>query len=511
MLVAAAAAAVVGVSPLFAADPDALAGLIIAVPELPQELDPQMAVRDVDLALASEMFMGLVTRDAQGRLAPGAAERWDISNDRLTYTFTLRRGLQWSDGVALDAEDFVAGFHHALSPEPRAPFASALLAVQGAEETLAGASRASLGVAATDSRTVRITLKQPSATFLAALALPVAMPVPHRRGERTFGRESPASNGPFMAQPAEGGVTLVKNPKFFAATEVSIPAVSFAVAASSDDAVEMVRSRAAQLTWGFSFMPPPPRARGLKAEAGTDLLFVAVNARKPILNRRENRHALAMTIDREAFVRTSRLENAAPAYTMVPPQLAGPAAFHRAAYAPLTGNMRGAVAEVLLEESQVSRAHPVTFQFRYPKGAATAAFAKTITAGWPRIGITARLQEDEPAAFAEALRRGDFDLALTTWPARSDDAFGFLTPLSRQGGAWNMGGYAEPEFNKRLQAALSEADPAIRPQVTVQAENVVIEDQIILPVVFFTPYRPVAVEGWQPNALGVHPLRYLSP
>lgn len=496
------AAAWGGVSPSIAAD-----ALVIAVPEIPRELDPQLAVRDVDLAAASEMFMGLVTRDAQGKLIPGAAERWDISSDQLTYTFTLRRGMQWSDGASVDAEDFVAGFRHALSPS--APFASALLPIQGAEEALAG-TRAAFGATAADSRTVRITLKHPSATFLATLALPVSMPVPHRRGERTVSRDNPATNGPFMAAPAEQGLTLVKNPRFFAANEVTIPAVTFVPAPSSDDAIEMVRARTAQLTWGFSFMPPPPRARGLKTEAGTDLLFVAVNARRPILNRRENRHALAMTIDREAFVRSSRLENAAPAYTVVPPQLAGAVAFHRAAYAPLTGNMRSAVAEVLLEESQVSRANPTTLQFRYPKGAASAAFAKAVTAGWPRIGINAQLQEDTPAEFAEALRRGDFDLALATWPARAEDAAGFMTPLTLQVGPWNIAGYAEPEFNKRIQAALSETDPVIRPQTLVQAENVLIEDQIILPVVFFTPLRPVAVEGWQPNALGVHPLRYLA-
>ena len=480
--------------------------LVIAVPELPQERDPQLAVRDVDLAAVSEMFMGLVTRDAQGKLIPGAAERWDISSDQLTYTFTLRRAMQWSDGAAVDAEDFVAGFRHALSPA--VPFASALLPIQGAEEALAG-TRASFGVAAPDSRTVRITLKHPSAAFLATLALPVSMPVPHRRGERGFTRDNPASNGPFMAAATEHGLALAKNPRFFAANEVAVPGITFVAASSSDEAIEMVRARTAQLTWGFSFMPPPPRARGLKTEAGTDLLFVAVNARKPILNRRENRHALAMTIDREAFVRSSRLENAAPAYTMVPPQLAGAGAFQRAAYAPLTGNMRSAVAEVLLEESQVSRANPTTLQFRYPKGAATAAFAKAITAGWLRIGINVQLQEDAPAEFADALRRGDFDLALATWPSRAEDAAGFMTPLSLQAGPWNMAGYAEPEFNKRLQAALSETDPVIRPQTLAQAENVLIEDQIILPVVFFTPVRPVAVEGWQPNALGLHPLRYL--
>ena len=168
------------------------------------------------------------------------------------------------------------------------------------------------------------------------------------------------------------------------------------------------------------------------------------------------------------------------------------------------------MAEVLLEESQVSKAHPVALQFRYPKGAAIAAFAKTITAGWARIGINVQLQEDDPADYAEALRTADFDLALATWPARSDDAAGFLLPLSRQAGPWNVAGYAEPEFIKRMAAADAELDPTLRPAALVAAENVVIEDQIILPVVFFTPIRAVNAEGWQANALGIHPLRFLS-
>ena len=485
--------------------------LVVAVPELPREFDPQHASRDVDLAAATEMYMGLVTRDAQGHLVPGAAERWEVSSDQLTYTFTLRRGLQWSDGTSLDAEDFVAGFRHALAPAPLAPFAGALYAIQGAEEVQAGTPKATLGAGAPDSHTVRIILKRPSATFLQTLALPVAMPVPSRRGAKTLERESLASNGAFSAAPTEAGLTLVKNPHFYGAKDVSAAAVTFAVAATSDDAIEMVRKGAANLTWGFTLVPPPRGGtRNLKTEAGYDLLFVAVNARKQLLARRENRHAMAMTIDREAFAKSSRLENAAPAYTMVPPQLAGMAAFHRAAYAPLTGNMRSAVAEVLLEESQVSKAHPAILQFRYPKGAAMAAFAKAITAGWARIGINVQLQEDDPAEYAQALRQGDFDLALATWPARGDDANGFLLPLTRQGGAWNMAGYAEPEFNKRMLAADSEIDPALRPAELVSAENVVIEDQIILPVVFFTPVRPVNAEGWQANALGIHPLRFLS-
>ena len=165
---------------------------------------------------------------------------------------------------------------------------------------MGGAPKVTLGVAAPDSHTVRITLKHRSAT------LPRCAGAARRHAGALRGaaanvteRDSLASNGAFNPVPTEDGLTLAKNPHFFGQRDVKVPAVNFVVAASSDEAYDMVRARTAQLTWGFSFMPPPRSARFTKAEGGSDLLFVAVNAHRPLLAQREVRHALAMTIDRE--------------------------------------------------------------------------------------------------------------------------------------------------------------------------------------------------------------------
>ena len=104
-----------------------------------------------------DLYEGLVTEDARGRLIPGMAERWSVSADGRTWTFHLRAGLRWSNGEPLDAPQIVASFRRAFAPQTAAPFAEQFDAVLHAPEVRAGTlSPARLGIDAPDARTVRV-------------------------------------------------------------------------------------------------------------------------------------------------------------------------------------------------------------------------------------------------------------------------------------------------------------------------------------------------------------------
>ncbi len=66
----------------------------------PGSLDPHQATTTWENSIVGELFMGLTTDDAAGQPIPGAAESWTISEDGLTWTFNLRPGAVWSDGVS---------------------------------------------------------------------------------------------------------------------------------------------------------------------------------------------------------------------------------------------------------------------------------------------------------------------------------------------------------------------------------------------------------------------------
>ena len=99
-----------------------------------QSLDPHLAGGSVDHNVLCTLFEGLLTLDEETLLPrPGAAERWEVSADGLTYTFHLRRDSKWSNGDPLTARDFLLSFRRALTPAFGSEYKDALYPVRGAE------------------------------------------------------------------------------------------------------------------------------------------------------------------------------------------------------------------------------------------------------------------------------------------------------------------------------------------------------------------------------------------
>ena len=88
----------------------------------PDTIDPALNSAVDGATMIIHAFEGLYTLDKDGVPIPGQAESVAISDDGLTYTFTLRDGLKWSDGSALTAEDFVYSWNRAIAPETAADY-----------------------------------------------------------------------------------------------------------------------------------------------------------------------------------------------------------------------------------------------------------------------------------------------------------------------------------------------------------------------------------------------------
>jgi len=97
-----------------------------------RSLDPQAVIGGSGGALLYELFEGLVTEDQNGKLIPGLAESWSRSEDGMTYTFKLRQGLRWSDGVPITAEDFVYSWRRVVDPKNALRGAGTLFPVKNA-------------------------------------------------------------------------------------------------------------------------------------------------------------------------------------------------------------------------------------------------------------------------------------------------------------------------------------------------------------------------------------------
>ena len=164
------------------------------VENIPANLDPQIASAPEDVLACKNLYGGLVRLDAGGQPQPDLAERWTVSPDGLTYTFTLKPGLTYrasrgeQTDYAITAEDFVYAFQRMFSAETGSPYAVEFAAIEGGSAVLAGlAGPEALGVKASGDGTVVFTLSEPDDDFLRKLALPGAMPCDEGFFESTGG------------------------------------------------------------------------------------------------------------------------------------------------------------------------------------------------------------------------------------------------------------------------------------------------------------------------------------
>lgn len=208
------------------------------VDEIPANLDPQVAASAEDIIACYNLYSGLVRRDPSGELVPELAESWTVSSDGLTYTFTIKSGLEYKAArgaatqYAITAEDFVFAFRRVFRAATASPYAAEFAAIENSAEVLAGSvPESALGVEASDDHTLVFHLSEADDNFLAKLTLPGAMPCDEQFFESTrstYGLTSAStlssghfyiynwtSSGLFLRRAAEGSLVdslrLVQN------------------------------------------------------------------------------------------------------------------------------------------------------------------------------------------------------------------------------------------------------------------------------------------------------------
>ena len=173
---------------------------------------------------------GLFENDQYGNLKPSVAENWSVSQDGLTYTYKIRKGVKWytSDGeeyANVTAKDFVTGLKHAADTNSEAIY---LLqnSVKGLNDYLSGANKdfSNVGIKAVDDYTLQYTLSQPEPYWNSKLTYSVTWPV---NGEflkskgKDFGKSTdPTSilyNGPYLlkALTTKSSIEFTKNENYW--------------------------------------------------------------------------------------------------------------------------------------------------------------------------------------------------------------------------------------------------------------------------------------------------------
>lgn len=202
----------------------------------PESLDPAMASQPEEIWLALAAFGGLYGWSADGALVPNLAADCEVSEDGLTCAFTLREGLKWSDGAALDAHDFEYSWKRAADPATGSPFGRRFDVIKGYPSDLAVS-------ASEDGRTLTVELNAPCAFLTELTATPAFFAVPRAAAEAgEWGREAGfACSGPFaLTGWSDGTLSYAKNSDYWDA-DGTIPE-GLSVTFTGDDALAAFQS-----------------------------------------------------------------------------------------------------------------------------------------------------------------------------------------------------------------------------------------------------------------------------
>ena len=491
--------------------------------EEPQTLDPHLAEGVPSANILRDLFEGLTSTAPDGRIMPGAAVHWDISRDGLVYTFYLDPNGRWSNGEPVTAEDFVWSWQRVVNPESGAAYGRMLAPVFNAEAIFAGRMPPEeLGVTALSPTTFQVRLNAPTPYFLGLLTHPTTYPV-HRpslaaHGSRHVRPGNLVSNGAFRLSVWEvrSRIELERNPYYREADRVVIERV--VLYPFEDENSEMARFRAGDLHW--TYQVPNTQFRWLERNMSQALVvapwfgtyFFSFNlTRMPFEDNLSLRRALNLAVDREILTERVTQFGEIPSFQLVPPGLPDYVSAVPE-YAEWSQAEREAEALRLYRQAGYSDVEPLTVELRYNTSENHRKIAVAIAAMWKEVlGVRTRLINEEFRVFLQnRAQRRVTEVFRSGWIGDYQDAFTFLELFHSEHGR-NDAGYNNARFDRLLEQIAAERIPSRRRNLMAEAERILLEDQVVLPVYVYVSKRLVdpRLRGWENNIMDVHLSRHM--
>jgi oligopeptide transport system substrate-binding protein len=486
-------------------------------------LDPHKLSGDWEDRVSGDIFEGLLAYSAEGEAIAGQAESWTVSPDSTVYTFKMREGIMWSDGVPVTANDFVFAFQRLFDPKTAAEYAYLQFTIKNAAAINEGkiTDMSQLGVKAIDDKTLEISLEQPSPYFLKALTHYTAHPLPKHvidaKGEDWVKVENIVTNGPYKPTEWVPGshVQTVKNDKYYGVAELKIDGVKFVTL--EDNAAALKQYRAGefdiltdfpkdQYEWIKTNLPGQARVAPF---AG--LYYYVVNSTKPPFDNANVRKALSMAINREVIGPQILGTGELPAYSWVPPGVSGYETPVMLDWKDMPYNEKVEAAKKLLSDAGFGPDKPLKAQLRYNTNDNHKRIAVAIASMWKPLGVEVELYNTETKVHYDEMQRGQVEIGRAGWLADYNDADNFLF-LLKTGVEHNYGKWSNAEYDKLLEEGNKLTDQAARAETFRKAEKIALDDSAAIPIYYYLSENIVSpkITGFKDNAFDIHRTRWLA-
>jgi oligopeptide transport system substrate-binding protein len=489
----------------------------------PQSLDTHLTSGVPESRLFYALYEGLmVPAPATGNPVLGAAESYTVSPDGTVYTFKIRKGLQWSDGVPITARTFYDSWLRCLDPATAADYPSIMTdIIKGAADYNAGKTGPDkVALKVVDLNTFQFTTTGPAPYVLSMLTHqaynPVPMHVIKKYGADWTLPEHFVSNGPYLLQSftPNDKIVVVKNPKYWDAKNVKIDQIVFYL---SDDLATTYKMYVnGEVDWDANSPPPDKIAEALarKDFIKTPILstyYYDVNIQKPPFNDLRVRKAFSMSVGRKNITDQIMQGGQIPATSVIPPNTGG-----------YTGGPTGwaedieAAKKLLADAGYPGGKGLPTIKILYNTSATHKKIAEYLQQQWEQVlGAKVELVNQEWATYLENRKdgkMGGFELARAGWGFDFNDPYNFLfmflsTNLDFNDPRWN-----NAEYDALVKKTNTLPAGPERNALFAKAEKILIEDLPIIPFYFYVSQHFIDLNkwgGWNSNPLDAHAWKFM--
>jgi ABC-type transport system substrate-binding protein len=449
----------------------------------PTTLDPALIVDVTGGSLSAKLFNGLVKLDGDLAVVPDIAESWEIKDHGAAYVFHLRKGVLFTNGREVTAEDFRYSFMRIFDPATKSPNTWILEKILGAKEYMKGRAGEVRGIEAVDRYTLVIRLEKPFSPFLKLLTMPGTYVVPKEEVVR-LGEDfssHPVGTGPFILKEWRRNNDLVfsRNDAYFD-SKAKVAGIVYRIIPEDLTAVtEFEVGNLDVITIPASeygrYRDSPKWKQLISSARGLNTYYLGFNCSRPPFDNMALRKAVSYAIDREKILKTFYEGRGRLAQGPVPDLI-------RRWTPPGVYPYDPALAKRIVEEEGFKNR---VINFYINADQEVVDMAEIIQSYLKKAGLQVRVKQLEWSAYKAALNNGEADMFWISWWADYPDPENFLFPLfhsSNHGASGNRSWYTNKEVDRLIEAGQAASAQSDANGYYMSAEKIITREA---PWVFF--------------------------
>lgn len=510
-------------------------GITVQIGPNPETLDPALnsAVDGGNMLIT--LFETLLIIDQDNKVQPGQAEKYEVSPDGLTWTFTMRDGLKWSDGTELNAKDFEYTFKRIADTNVAAPYAETVIGmIEGYKDAIDSKNPEKLNVKASDDgKTLTIKLAYPCSYFDKIVAFGTMSPVQKATVEKNGDSwatkpETYVCNGPYTITewtPSEK-IVCKKNENYkggWDSSKIVNDKLTFLLLEDSSASYTAYTGGTAQLIKDVPTEEIPTLKKDKKDEFNVDPIlgtyYLSMNLNKAPFNNKNVRKALSLAIDRDYVANTVMQGTYTPAYNYVG---TGVDDVETGKFLENSKAANGGKTYISEDyKANLEEAKKALAEAGYPEGKGFPtitystndtgyhkALAEYLQKVYKDLGITMNIDIVDWSSFTPKRRAGEYEMARNGWVMDYNDASNMIELFVSSNGN-NDGKYNNPAFDKAMNDS-KVADKTAHFAALHEAEKIVSEDYGFIPVAYYNDFwlQSTSLKGTWHSPYGYWYLQY---